>query len=171
MTDYPIDIYTHALFEDIWDILDIFRDLAADGDYDMSICGFEKYVSERFFNDLKPFWEFTLEEVVDDEDCRYPSEKWLASISEVGRKFCLKQAMKYGDVLLEQLRAAWFFGKDEDTFHFDEDAKMLTAHTSGWSGCEDIVFALRRGFPWVDGQHATLIFDMRYFFPEEESKE
>lgn len=163
MTDCPIDLRTHILHSNIWDVLDTFRDIAADGDYDASISGFEKYVSERFFNDLKPFWEFTLDEVVDDEDCRYPSEKWLASISEVGRKFCLKQAMKYGDILLEQLRAAWFFGDDEDIFHFDEDTKILTAYTSGWSGCEDIVFALQRGF-WVDGLHAELIFDMRPFF-------
>lgn len=164
MTDCPIDLRTHILHSNIWDVLDTFRDIAADGDYELSICGFEKYVSERFFQDLKPFWKFTLEEIVDEEDDRYPSEKWLASIYDIGRKFCLKEAGKHGDILLEQLRTAWFFGEDEDIFHFDKETNMLTAYTSGWSGCEDIIFALEHAFPWVDCQHAQLIFDMRYFF-------
>ena len=163
MTDCPIDLRTHIHFASIWRSLGVFHDLTESGDYEYSLNDFEKYVSERYFNDLKPFWKFTLEEVVDDEDRRYPSEKWLASISEVGRRFSYSQALSYGNVLLEQLRTAWFFGDDEDIFHFDDKTKVLTAYTSGWSGCEDIVFALGLAFPQVDCHHANLIFDMRYF--------
>ncbi len=171
MTDINIDFYTHSRFSNIWDELDIFRDIASEGDYEATLCGFEKYVSDHFFHDLKPFWEFTFEEVVDKEDSRYPSEEWLASIYDIGRKFCLKEVFKHGDILLEQLRTAWLWGDDDDTFYFDEETKVLTAYTSGWSGCEDIVRALRHAFPWIDGLHANLIFDMRYFFSEGGSKE
>lgn len=170
MSDYPVTHHSHIRYSDLWDELDYFRDIASEGDYELSLCGFEKYIYKRFYHDLKPFWEFTFEEVVDAEDNRYPSEKWLASIHEIGRKFCLKEACKHGDILLEQLRTAWLWGDDDDTFHFDEETKVLTAYTSGWSGCEDIVRVLGHAFPWIDGLHANLIFDMRYFFPKEEEE-
>lgn len=167
MTGIYIDFHTHTRFYNLSVELDIFHDIASEGDYEATLCGFEKYVSERHFHDLKPFWEFTFEEVVDADDNRYPSDKWLVSIYEIGRKFSLRDAIKHGDILLEQLRTAWLWGDYDDTFHFDENTKVLTAYTSGWSGCEDIVRALRHAFPWVDGLHANLIFDMRYFFKED----
>jgi hypothetical protein len=167
MSVYELDFRDHIRYSEIWDILEIFRDIASDGDYELSLSGFEKYVSEQFYQDLKPFWEFTLDEVVDADYKDYPSQKWLASIYNVGRKTCLKESMKHGDILLAQLRAAWFFGSDEDIFHFNEETKVLTAYTSGWSGCEDIVSALGYAFPWIDSLHSELIFDMRYFFKED----
>lgn len=158
---------SHIHYSIIWHELDTFRDIAAEGDYELSIMGFKKYVYERFFHDLKPFWEFTLDEVVDEDDFRYPSEKWLASIYEIGRSFCLKEAFKHGDILLSQIQKAWFFGYDEDIFHFNEETKELVAYTSGWSGCEDIIYVLSKAFPLVEAFGAELHFDMRYLFPKE----
>lgn len=167
MTDYPICIHSHIRFSNLKEEITDYRLEALVHGYEVSIDGFENYVEGRFFHDLKPFWDYTLDEVVDEEDNRYPNDKWLASICEIGRKFRFIHALKHGNILLAQLRRAWFFGSDNDIFHFDEETKVLTAYTSGWSGCEDIILALEHAFPWIDGQHAQLIFDMRYFFKED----
>lgn len=166
----PISIQTHVKYADIYYELMDFRDMTMDPDinfeHPFTIGGFGAFVYERFYHDTKPFWEYTLDEVCDENDDRYPNDKWLASIVDTCRRQ-YKESFEHGDILLEQIKKAWFFGYDEDVFRFDEESKVLTAYTSGWSGCEDIIYALSLVFPWIDVHKAVMTFDMRYFFKEE----
>lgn len=170
--NYPINVHEHSLFKAFYDELQTYKactNPAADG----SIVDLETYLSRRFFRDLKPFWEYGLDGCVDEEDRRYPSDEWLASLIETPHmpdKF--KECLEHGDILLQQLEEAWLWSDWNDTFSFDEETKILTAYTSGWSGCEDIIFALRRAFPWAikPTEHPCVFkFNMTLFFkPDKE---
>lgn len=170
MTEINIREHTHyvRLYDEIMDFIDI----SSDGDYPSNIDGFLQYASDRFYHNLKPFWEFSLDEVRDAEDPRYPSDKWLAALYDVGRRTCYKRAFLHGRTLLEQIRVAWLWSEDADTFSFDEKSKMLTAYTGGWSGCEDIIYTLTHTFPsvWFVIDSAEMKFDMRSFLFEEVSE-
>lgn len=171
MTHIP-SVKEHVVFRRIYDEIQDFKSEsgALGHNPDDGLVQFEKHVSEHFFLNLKPFWEYSLEECVDPEDRRYPNDEWLASIVETYNMGLYREAFNHGDILLDQLREAWNWADDPDFFSFDEKTKILTAYTGGWSGCEDIIYALFKAFPWIDTHFAVMEFDMSYFFRDEEAE-
>lgn len=169
MGEFPVKM--HLFYKDIYNELQTYKTLK-EGKEDERVAGFEKYLFERHYHDTRPFWEFSLEECVDEQYHQYPNDEWLAAIIDNSP---FLESLKHGDILLEQLEAAWNWGYDPDFFSFDEETKILTAYTGGWSGCEDIMFTLNRAFPFfmTNCEHCVLKFDMKHFFNarEEESDE
>lgn len=170
MTYIP-NVREHVVFQRIYDEIQSFKsDSDALGHTQSDgLEQFENYVSKHCFANLKPFWEYSLEECVDSEDRRYPNDEWLASIIETYRMGLYREAFNHGDTLLDQLETAWNWSDDPDFFSFNEETKVLTAYTGGWSGCEDIIYALFKAFPWIDTHYAVMEFDMSYFFGDKEA--
>lgn len=159
-----IPIRMHVLFRDFYGELQTYK--AQVDDTNEHLDEFEKYLLERHYRGLKPFWKWSLDEVVDPDDHRYPNDAWLAAIVESPHSL---GALKHGEHILAQLEKAWNWSDDPDFFSFDEKTKILTAYTSGWSGCEDIMYALNYAFPFYtqDSEHCVLRFDMKHFFKED----
>lgn len=163
MGDIPVK--SHLFFRDVYNAVQTYK-MLMEGRGAEQLADFEKYLLERFYPELKPFWEYSLEECVDEMYHQYPNDEWLASLIDCST---LLESLKHGETLLEQIQTAWNWGDDPDFLSFDEETKVLTAYTGGWSGCEDIMFALRRAFPFftLDCEHCILKFNMKYFFPGE----
>lgn len=160
-----IPVRMHLLFRDFYRELQDYKSLSEDRGGEC-LDEFEKYLLERHYHELKPFWEYSPEECAEIDGGRYPNDEWLAAIIDCTD---LKEALKHGDTLLEQIEVAWNWSNDYDFFCFDENAKILTAYTGGWSGCEDIMFALQMAFPFftLECEHCVLRFDMMHFFKED----
>ncbi len=133
-----IPIRTHETYKQVHNIIDTFL-----GETDENPADYQRLIawviSHYYHSDIKPWNEFTDNEVRDPEYREYPNDIFLVALTENKPEPTLENWER----LVSLISDAWYCISSDD-IEYDEETETLTLYTFGWSGNEDIIYALHQ---------------------------
>ena len=132
-----ISIREHEAYKDAHHIINTFLEETDENpaDYKRLIA----WVKSHYYQNVKPWDEFEEEEVRNPEQPEYPNDIFLIALTENKPK----PTAENWDKLVNLILSAWYCISSDDAA-YDEETDTLTLYTFGWSGNEDIIYALQQ---------------------------